>query len=165
MQVCILSALQKKNLKKIKKFFVLSKKDIPLTQQLTLLTMENKNEIKIVSKELTKYRVSLTTTIEIEIDVYAETPHDAELIAEREIKIYEYADSIGIEVEGEDLTREGDNKVELISVSGGGYVEAYDSHEVDSVTLYAREEDGFDNPENVFISEEDLLEEYSEEEE
>lgn len=120
--------------------------------------MENKNEIKVVSKELTKYRVSLTTTIEIEIDVYAETPHDAELIAEQEVKMYEYA-------EGEDLTRNSDSKVELISVSGGGYVEAYDSQEVDSVTLYAREEDGFDNPENVFTSEEDLLEEYSEEEE
>jgi hypothetical protein len=162
--VCILSAL-KKNLKKIKKFFVLSKKDIPLTQQLTLLTMENKNEIKVVSKELTRYRVSLTTTIEIEIDVYAETPHDAQIIAEQEVKIYEYADSIGIEVEGEDLTRNGDSKVELISVSGGGYVEAYDSQETNSITLYAREEDGFDNPENVFISEEDLLEEYSDEEE
>jgi hypothetical protein len=145
-------------LKKTKKNFLLSKKQIPLTQQLTLLTMENKNEIKVVSKELTKYRVSLTTTIEIEIDVYAETPHDAELIAEQEVKMYEYA-------EGEDLTRNSDSKVELISVSGGGYVEAYDSQEVDSVTLYAREEDGFDNPENVFTSEEDLLEEYSEEEE
>ena len=143
----------------------MSKKQIPLTQQLTLLTMENKNEIKVVSKELTKYRVSLTTTIEIEIDVYAETPNDAERIAQQEVKIYEYSDSIGVEVEGEDLTREGDPKVELISISGGGYVEAYDSQEVDSVTLYAREEDGFDNPENVFTSEEDLLEEYSEEEE
>jgi hypothetical protein len=152
-------------LKKTKKNFLLSKKQIPLTQQLTLLTMENKNEIKVVSKELTRYRVSLTTTIEIEIDVYAETPHDAQIIAEQEVKIYEYADSIGIEVEGEDLTRNSDSKVELISVSGGGYVEAYDSQEVDSVTLYAREEDGFDNPENVFTSEEDLLEEYSEEEE
>ena len=127
--------------------------------------MEKKNEIKVVSKELTRYRVSLTTTIEIELDVYAETPHDAERIAQQEVKIYEYSDSIGVEVEGEDLTREGDPKVELISVSSGGYVEANDSQEVDSVTLYAREEDGFDNPENVFISEEDLLEEYSEEEE
>ena len=143
----------------------MSEKDIPLTQQLTLLTMENNNEIKIVSKELTKYRVSLTTTIEIEIDVYAETPHDAQIIAEQEVKIYEYADSIGIEVEGEDLTRDGDSKVELISVSGGGDVEAYDSEEVDSVTLYAREEDGFDDSDKVFISEEDLLEEYEENDE
>jgi len=146
-----------------------SKKDIPLTQQLTLLTMENKNEIKVVSKELTKYLVRMTTTIDIEVYVYAESDYEAQSLAEQEVCVTEYAnDTIGIEINRNwdcDINREGDQKFELAGVSASGYIEAYDSEKDSTLTLYAREEDGFDNPENVFISEEDLLEEYSEEEE
>ena len=131
--------------------------------------MGTKNEIKVVSKELTKYRVSLTTTIEIEVYVYAEDEYEAKQLAEQELSITEYSnDTIGVEIPNswsQDINREGDQKIELVSVGAGGYVEAYDSQSEGSITLYAREEDGFDDPEKIFISEEDLLEEYAEDEE
>jgi hypothetical protein len=156
-------------LKKIKKIFVLSEKDIPLTQQLTLLTMEKKNEIKVVSKELTKYLVRMTTTIDIEVYVYAESDYEAQSLAEQEVCVTEYAnDTIGIEINRNwdcDLNREGDQKFELAGVSASGYTEAYDCESEGSLTLYAREEDGFDDSDKVFISEEDLLEEYEESDE
>ena len=130
--------------------------------------MGTKNEIKVVSKELTKYRVSLTTTIEIEVDVYAEDAYEAQQLAEQELSITEYSnDTIGVEIPNswtQDINREGDQKIELVSVGAGGYVEAYNSESEGSISLYAREEDGFDDPDKIFISEEDLLEEYAEDE-
>ena len=131
--------------------------------------MGTKNEIKVVSKELTKYRVSLTTTIEIEVDVYAEDAYEAQQLAEQELSITEYSnDTIGVEIPNswsQDINREGDQKMELVSVGAGGYVEAYNSESEGSITLYAREEDGFDDYDKVFSSEEELLEEYAEEDE
>ena len=130
--------------------------------------MEKKNEIKVVSKELTKHLVRMTTTIEIEVYVYAENKYEAEALAEQEIVVTEYAnDTIGVEINRNwdcDINRDGDQKFELYSVGASGHIEAYDSEVIDTITIYAREEDGFDNSENVFISEEDLLEEFSEDE-
>ena len=91
--------------------------------------MGTKNEIKVVSKEITKYRVFLTTTIEIEVDVYAEDEYEARQIAEQELSVTEYSnDTIGVEIPNswsQDINREGDQKMELVSVGAGGYVEAY----------------------------------------
>lgn len=135
---------------------------------LTLLTMEKKNEIKVVSKELTKYLVRMTTTIEIEVYVYAEDKYKAEALAEQEVCVTEYSnDTIGVEINRSwdwDMNRDSDQKIELCSVGSSGYTEAYDSEVIDSITLYAREEDGFDDYNNVFSSEEELLEEFDEEE-
>ena len=130
--------------------------------------MGTKNEIKIVSKELTKYRVSLTTTIEIEVDVYAEDAYEAQQLAEQELSITEYSnDTIGVEIPNswsQDITRDGDQKMELVSVSAGGYVEAYNSESDGSITLYAREEDGFDDTDKIFIDEDELIDYYTDEE-
>jgi len=131
--------------------------------------MENKNEIKVVSKELDKYLVRMTTTIEIEVYVYAENKYEAESLAEQEVYVSEYSnDTIGVEINRSwdwDMNRDSDQKIELSSVGASGYTEAYDSEVIDSITLYAREEDGFDDYDKVFSSEEELLEEYAEEEE
>jgi hypothetical protein len=133
------------------------------------LTMENKNEIKVVSKELTKYLVRMTTTIEIEVYVYAESKYEAEALAEQEVSVTEYSnDTIGVEINNSwdwDLNRDSDQKIELCSVGTTGYTEAYDSEVIDSITLYAREEDGFDDHDKVFTSEEEVIDEYAEEEE
>jgi hypothetical protein len=131
--------------------------------------MENKNEIKVVSKELTKYLVRMTTTIEIEVYVYAESKYEAESLAEQEVYITEYSnDTIGVEINRSwdwDLNRDSDQKIELCSVGSSGYTEVYDSEVIDTITLYAREEDGFDDYDKVFTSEEELIDEYAEEEE
>mgnify|MGYP000739746668 FL=1 len=131
--------------------------------------METKNEIKVVSKELNKYLVRMTTTIEIEVYVYAEDKYEAQSLAEQEVCITEYSnDTIGVEINRSwdwDMNRDSDQKIELCSVGSSGYTEAYDSEVIDSITLYAREEDGFDDSDKVFISEEDLLEEYEENDE
>jgi hypothetical protein len=166
--VCSLSALQKKFEKKQKNFRFVKKR---YTFDLTLIhkTMGTKNEIQIVSKQLIKHLVRMTTTIEIEVYVYAEDKYKAEALAEQEVCVTEYAnDTIGIEINRNwdcDINREGDQKFELERVSSSGYVEAYDSEEYEMITLYAREEDGFEDSENVFISEEDLLEKYKESDE
>jgi hypothetical protein len=131
--------------------------------------MGTKNEIKVVSKEFTKYRVFLTTTIEIEVDVYAEDEYEARQIAEQELSITEYSnDTIGVEIPNswsQDINREGDQKMELVSVSAGGYVEAFDTQSEGSITLYAREEDGFDDTDKIFIDEEELIDYYTDDEE
>jgi hypothetical protein len=131
--------------------------------------METKNEIKVVSKELNKYLVRMTTTIEIEVYVYAEDKYEAQSLAEQEVCITEYSnDTIGVEINRSwdwDMNRDSDQKIELCSVGSSGYTEAYDSEVIDSITLYAREEDGFDDYDKVFSSEEELLEEYAEEDE
>jgi len=131
--------------------------------------METKNEIKVVSKELNKYLVRMTTTIEIEVYVYAEDNYEAQSLAEQEVCITEYSnDTIGVEINRSwdwDMNRDSDQKIELCSVGSSGYTEAYDSEVIDSITLYAREEDGFDDYDKVFSSEEELLEEYAEEDE
>lgn len=131
--------------------------------------METKNEIKVVSKELNKYLVRMTTTIEIEVYVYAENKYEAEALAEQEVCVTEYSnDTIGVEINRSwdwDMNRDSDQKIELCSVGSSGYVESYDSEVTDGITLYAREEDGFDDYNKVFSSEEELLEEYDEEDE
>jgi len=131
--------------------------------------MGTKNEIKVVSKEFTKYRVFLTTTIEIEVDVYAEDEYEARQIAEQELSVTEYSnDTIGVEIPNswsQEINREGDQKMELVSVSAGGYVEAYNSESEGSITLYAREEDGFDDTDNIFIDEDELIDYYTDDEE
>jgi hypothetical protein len=130
--------------------------------------MGTKNEIKVVSKEFTKYRVFLTTTIEIEVDVYAEDEYEAREIAEQELSVTEYSnDTIGVEIPNswsQDINREGDQKMELVSVSAGGYVEAYNSESEGSITLYAREEDGFDDTDKIFIDEDELIDYYTDDE-
>jgi hypothetical protein len=130
--------------------------------------MEKKNEIKVVSKELTKYRVCMTATIDIEVDVYAEEEHEARQIAEQEICVTEYSnDTIGIELNRSwswDMTRDSDQKIEIVGVSASGYIEEYDTTAKDSIMLYAREEDGFDEYENVFTDEQELLDWYAEDE-
>ena len=131
--------------------------------------MGTKNEIKVVSKELTKYLVRMTTTIEIEVYVYAEDKYEAQSLAEQEVCITEYSnDTIGVEINRSwdwDMNRDSDQKIELCSVGSSGYTEAYDSEVIDSITLYAREEDGFDDYDKVFTSEEEVIDEYAEEEE
>ena len=130
--------------------------------------MEKKNEIKVVSKELTKYRVCMTATIDIEVDVYAEDEHEARNLAEQEVSVTEYAnDTIGVEINRHwcmDISREGEQKVEIVSVSVADYIEEYDTTAKESITLYAREEDGFEDPENVFTDEQELFDWYAEDE-
>jgi hypothetical protein len=129
--------------------------------------MGTKNEIKIVSKELTKYRVNLTTTIDIEVYVYAEDAYEAKQLAEQEVSVMEYSnDSIGVEINDSwnwDISRDNDQRIEFVSVSANGYAEAYDSESEGSITLYAREEDGFDEYEKVYTDEQELLDEIAEE--
>ena len=131
--------------------------------------MEKNNQIDVVSKELTKYRVSMTATIDIEVDVYAEDEYEARNIAEQEVCVSEYAnDTIGIEIIRHwdmDISREGEQKVEIVGVSASPHLEEYDTTAKETITLYAREEDGFDDYNKVFSSEEELLEEYDEEDE
>ena len=130
--------------------------------------MEKKNEIEVVSKELTKYRVCMTATIDIEVDVYAEDQHEARNLAEQEVSVTEYAnDTIGVEINRHwcmDISREGEQKVEIVSVSVSDYIEEYDTTAKESITLYAREEDGFEDPENVFTDEQELFDWYAEDE-
>ena len=130
--------------------------------------MEKKNEIEVVSKELTKYRVCMTATIDIEVDVYAEDEHEARNLAEQEVSVTEYAnDTIGVEINRHwcmDISREGEQKVEIVSVSVSDYIEEYDTTAKESITLYAREEDGFEDPENVFTDEQELFDWYAEDE-
>jgi hypothetical protein len=132
------------------------------------LTMGTKNEIKVVSKELTKYRVSMTATIDIEVDVYAEDEHEARNIAEQEVCVAEYAnDTIGIEINSHwcvDISRDGEQKVEIVGIGANGFVEEYDTTSKGSIALYAREEDGFEDPENVFTDEQELMDYYAEDE-
>lgn len=132
-------------------------------------TMGTKNEIKVVSKELTKYRVSLTTTIEIEVDVYAEDAYEAQQLAEQELSVTEYSnETIGVEIPNswsQDINRDGDQKMELVSVGAGGYVEAYNAESEGSITIYAREEDGFDDTDKIFIDEDELIDYYTDDEE
>lgn len=127
--------------------------------------MGTKNEIKVVSKEITKYRVFLTTTIEIEVDVYAEDEYEARQIAEQELSVTEYSnDTIGVEIPNswsQDINLKGDQKMELVSVGTGGYVEAYNSESEGSITLYAREEDGFDDTDKIFTDEDELIDYYT----
>ena len=128
--------------------------------------MEKKNEIKVVSKELTKYRVSMTATIDIEVEVYAEDENEARNLAEQEVCVTEYAnDSVGIELNRSwdwDMTRDSHQKIEISGVTASSFIEEYDTTEIDSITLYAREEDGFDDSENVFTDEQELLEWFEE---
>ena len=130
--------------------------------------MEKKNEIEVVSKELTKYRVCMTATIDIEVDVYAEDEHEARNLAEQEVSVTEYAnDTIGVEINRHwcmDISSEGEQKVEIVSVSVSDYIEEYDTTAKESITLYAREEDGFEDPENVFTDEQELFDWYAEDE-
>ena len=130
---------------------------------------QTKNEIKVVSKELTKYLVRMTTTIDIEVYVYADNKYEAEALAEGKVCLSEYSnETLRVEINGNwdcDINREGDQKIELAGINASGYIEAYDSEKEGSKTLYAREEDGFDDSFKVFISEEDLLEEYEESDE
>jgi len=131
--------------------------------------MGTKNEIKVVSKELTKYLVRMTTTIEIEVYVYAESKYEAEALAEQEVSVTEYSnDTIGVEINRSwdwDLNRDSDQKIELCSVGSSGYTEAYDSEVIDSITLYAREEDGFDDTDKIFIDEDELIDYYTDDDE
>jgi hypothetical protein len=87
--------------------------------------MEKNNQIDVVSKELTKYRVSMTATIDIEVDVYAEDENEARNIAEQEVCVSEYAnDTIGIEINRHwcmDISREGEQQVEIVGVSASAY--------------------------------------------
>ena len=130
--------------------------------------MEKKNEIEVVSKELTKYRVSMTATIDIEVDVYAEDEHEARNLAEQELCVTEYSnDTIGIELNRSwswDMTRDSDQKIEIVGVSASGYIEEYDTTAKDTITLYAREEDGFEDSENVFTDKQELIDWYAEDE-
>ena len=130
--------------------------------------MEKKNQIEVVSKELTKYRVSMKATIDIEVDVYAEDEHEARNLAEQEVSVTEYAnDTIGVEINRHwsmDISREGEQKVEIVSLSVADYLEEYDTTAKETITLYAREEDGFDDSENVFTDEQELLDWYAEDE-
>ena len=130
--------------------------------------MEKKNEIEVVSKELTKFRVCMTATIDIEVDVYAEDQHEARNLAEQEVSVTEYAnDTIGVEINRHwcmDISREGEQKVEIVSVSVSDYIEEYDTTAKESITLYAREEDGFEDPENVFTDEQELFDWFAEDE-
>ena len=130
--------------------------------------MEKKNEIEVVSKELTKYRVSMTATIDIEVDVYAEDEHEARNLAEQEVSVTEYAnDTIGVEINRHwcmDISREGEQKVEIVSVSVADYLEEYDTTAKETITLYAREEDGFEDSENVFTDKQELFDWYAEDE-
>lgn len=130
--------------------------------------MEKKNQIEVVSKELTKYRVSMTATIDIEVDVYAEDEHEARNLAEQEVSVTEYAnDTIGVEINRHwcmDISREGEQKVEIVSVSVADYIEEYDTTAKETITLYAREEDGFEDSENVFTDKQELFDWYAEDE-
>jgi hypothetical protein len=85
------------------------------------------------------------------------------------VYITEYSnDTIGVEINRSwdwDLNRDSDQKIELCSVGSSGYTEVYDSEVIDTITLYAREEDGFDDYDKVFTSEEEVIDEYAEEEE
>jgi hypothetical protein len=129
--------------------------------------METKNEIKIVSKELTKYRVNLKNVIDIEVYVYAEDEYEAKQLAEQEVSVMEYSnDSIGVEINDSwnwDISRDNDQRIEFISVSTNGYTEAYDAESQGSISLYAKEEDGFDEYERVYTDEQELLDEIAEE--
>lgn len=128
--------------------------------------MEKNKKIKVVSKELTKYRVSMTATIDIEVEVYAENEDEARNLAEQEVCVTEYAnDSVGIELNRSwnwDMTRDSHQKIEISGVTASSFIEEYDTTEIDSITLYAREEDGFDDYENVFTDEQELLEWFEE---
>ena len=130
--------------------------------------MEKNNQIDVVSKELTKYRVSMTATIDIEVDVYAEDENEARNIAEQEVCVSEYAnDTIGIEINRHwcmDISREGEQQVEIVGVSASPHIEEYDTTEKETITLYAREEDGFEDPENVFTDEQELFDWFAEDE-
>jgi hypothetical protein len=55
--------------------------------------------------------------------------------------------------------------MELVSVGAGGYVEAYNSESEGSITLYAREEDGFDDTDKIFIDEDELIDYYTDDDE
>jgi hypothetical protein len=44
------------------------------------------------------------------------------------------------------------------------HIEEYDTTEKETITLYAREEDGFEDPENVFTDKQELLDWYAEDE-
>ena len=75
-------------------------------------------------------------------------------------------DSIGVEINDSwnwDISRDNDQRIEFVSVSANGYAEAYDSESEGSITLYAREEDGFDEYEKVYTDEQELLDEIAEE--
>ena len=128
--------------------------------------MEKKNEIKVVSKELTKYRVSMTATIDIEVEVYAEDENEARNLAEQEVCVTEYAnDSVGIELNRSwdwDMTRDSHQKIEISGVTASSFIEEYDTTEIDTITLYSREEDGFDEYDKVFTDEQELLDWYEE---
>lgn len=130
--------------------------------------MEKNNQIAVVSKELTMFRVSMTATIDIEVDVYAEDEREARSLAEQEVCLTEYANStIGVEINRSwdwDISREGDQKIDIVSVSVGEYAEEYDTTSKDTITLYAREEDGFEDSENVFTDKQELIDWYAQDE-
>ncbi len=130
--------------------------------------MENKNEIKVVSKELTMYRVSMTATIDIEVEVYAEDENEARNLAQKEVCVTEYSnDSVGIEINRSwdlDISRDSHQKIQIVDVTASSYIEETDITAIDSLNLYAREEDGFDDYEKVFTDEQELLDWYAEDE-
>jgi hypothetical protein len=116
---------------------------------------------QIESKELTKYCVTRTATIEFEFSVYAEDSYDAESMVEEASNLHDVSDGCSVNCDSSYYDVNGDvARVEF------EYVTSCDWDNIDStttgedVTIYKFIDTDWDNECNVFYSEEALIEEY-----
>jgi len=116
---------------------------------------------QIESKELTKYCVTRTATIEFEFSVYAEDSHDAESMVEEASNLHDVSDGCSVNCDSSYYDVNGDvARVEY------EYVNSCDWDNIDSTTtgeyatIYKFVDGDWDNECNVFYSEEALIEEY-----
>ena len=120
---------------------------------------------EVESKTLQKYRVTKSFVVSFSSEIYAEDISDAESIAEEMMQSVEYSESMGCEIDQEDLDTDGEHQ--NISDLCLEYVEDYAdglSCEMmgDEITLYKMDESNWEDRHEVYNSEEDCIEQWKE---
>jgi len=119
---------------------------------------------QIEKKELTKYRVVRTATIEFEFSVYAESSYDAENMVEDASRLYESSD--GCSVDYDSLYYDSENYVprvefECVNSCDWDNNDAYDDGKEE--TIYKFVDGDWDDESDVYNTEEALIDNYIEE--
>jgi len=120
---------------------------------------------EVESKTLQKYRINKSFVVTFSVEVYAEGTSHAEDIADEMMQSVEYSESMGCEIDQQDLDIDGEhqNIFDLCLEYVEDYADGLSCEMMgDEITLYKLEESNWEDNYDVYNSEEDCLEQWKE---
>lgn len=118
---------------------------------------------QIESKELTKYRVTRTASVEFEFSVYAESSYDAENMVEEASRLYDSSDGCSIDYDSSYYDSNGEvARIEFEYVNSCDWENTESSMCGEDATIYKFVDGDWDDESDVFYSEEALIDHYIE---